>query len=293
MRQEPHSIPHQLSEDVFYTLEICKGKTQFPQRPVIELRFLIGAGAGCDLRLGGDDIPPLHTILIVSEGQLTAETIAGQPLLQINGRNRETAVLQDGDLLEVGPFHFVVHINHDRVTRLGQDSQSRLIDSSDEFENSLLPETSELSASQLIDRIEEEFQFVEEFEQKVDLGEQTLLNEIAARSKNTVVSPAPSSGQSTPPASRHFIHNAHELVGPTHRGTELELVREFERVRRELESFSGELDKRYERVTKREAHFDEAAKDLVNAQHKLTDQLALLLEQIESHEVDEAPRAIA
>ena len=35
-------------------LEICRGLTRFPQRPICGPRFFIGSGPGCDLRLGGE-----------------------------------------------------------------------------------------------------------------------------------------------------------------------------------------------------------------------------------------------
>ena len=75
-----YSEPHTL-----LVLEICSGRTRFPLRPVRSTRFLIGAGEGCDLQLGGTDMPPLHSIIHVDRVETLLETVALTPPLKVNG----------------------------------------------------------------------------------------------------------------------------------------------------------------------------------------------------------------
>ena len=278
-------------KDAFLTLEINRGQTGYPQRPVTVPRFLIGGGSGCDLRLGGPEIPPLHTVMIIGDGEVTVEAIAESPALQVNGRTVTSAVLHEGDTLGIGLFEFHVRLHESAILETAP-APSNPFETDLDCGGPVLPETAELSASELIEKLEEEQGLVESFEQTVNTGHDALLAAVRARQadkRNQVL-------ETTNPAlpSRHVIHGAHELRGPRITAPadgDEQFVHEFERVRRELEDFSLELEKRIERVTKREAHFDEAAKELVEAQNKLSAQLGTLLEQIETDRKESQPRA--
>src|SRR4029077_10738480 len=84
-----------LSLPVHLVLEVTRGVTRFPRRPVTHPRFLIGAGSTCDLRLGGEGIPALHSLITVSGRDITLEAIAAEPALRVNGRVVQTAILHD------------------------------------------------------------------------------------------------------------------------------------------------------------------------------------------------------
>jgi len=272
--------------DVYLTLDIKRGKTSHPLRPVKTARFLIGSGSGCHLSLGGGEIPPLHTILFIQSGEVLAEAIAGSPPLTANGNAVSSVVLEDGDVLGIGSFEFTVRINAEVVARTAE-SLSDLDEASLEIDDEEIPEVSEMSAEELVDLIASELSVVEEYEQSIQSGGDALLSAIRARQLEDQPRELPT---------RHLIHGAHQLRGPRIRPVTVEdeqLVHEFERVRRELEDFSHELEKRFDRVTKREAHFDAAAKELIEAQSKLSAQLGTLLEQIETRHGDLQPRAIA
>ena len=68
------------------TLEICRGRTRFPERPVAGPRFFIGSGEGCDLRLGGDLLPSIHSLIQTRGEGLFLEPIAANPPLLVNGQ---------------------------------------------------------------------------------------------------------------------------------------------------------------------------------------------------------------
>src|SRR4051812_40972215 len=78
-------------------LEVCRGTTQFPRRPFPAGRFLIGAGAECDMRLGGSEMPALHSILQVDARGMTIEAVAQAPQLKLNGKVTQGARLRVGD----------------------------------------------------------------------------------------------------------------------------------------------------------------------------------------------------
>src|SRR5579871_217763 len=92
------------------TLEICRGRTRFPQRPVAGPRFFIGSGEGCDLRLGGDILPSIHSLIQTRADGIWLEAVAENPPLLLNGHITKGEWLRDGDLLEIGPFQLVAHV---------------------------------------------------------------------------------------------------------------------------------------------------------------------------------------
>jgi hypothetical protein len=90
-------------------LEIRRGRTQFPRRPILWTRFLIGAGSNCHLQLGGDEVPFLHSIIDAGSSLIRIEAFSARPELRVNGAATRRAVLADGDELEIGSFAFRLH----------------------------------------------------------------------------------------------------------------------------------------------------------------------------------------
>src|SRR5690349_7584916 len=62
---ETTAAGQKLRSDFF--IEIHRGRTEFPSRPIGLQQFLIGAGVECDLRLGGTQMPAVHSRLFVEE----------------------------------------------------------------------------------------------------------------------------------------------------------------------------------------------------------------------------------
>lgn len=91
-------------------LEVRRGRTRVPRRAVRTRRFLIGAGSNCQLQLGGDDVPILHSILLVDEDGAQIDTVVPMPELFVNGVPHRAAQLRDGDVLTIGKFELAVHI---------------------------------------------------------------------------------------------------------------------------------------------------------------------------------------
>lgn len=90
-------------------VEIVRGRTSFPHRPVRGDRFLIGAGSQCDLQLGGPEIPMLHSLIVVHPRGVTLEAFAPTPDLLVNGEKRRSVTLRHHDRVEIGRVELRFH----------------------------------------------------------------------------------------------------------------------------------------------------------------------------------------
>lgn len=277
---QPHA---EGSQPVQLLLEITRGATRFPQRPVTRARFLIGAAAGCDLRLGGDQMPPLHCLIRITETTATLEAIAEEPPLTVNGQPVTNQELQDGDRIGIGPFELLARV----LTHKSPTGSTPAAEPVPEVERAL----SELSASELIDLIEQEETETEDFETRRHLGLQALAQAILARSDRA--------GRDTVPAP-HFLKSRPQ--GVFTRGRSQTPVRDTQEnadlvdLGRQIASLSQEIRSTTERASQREAVMAAAAEDLLETQEKLVSQLEAVVDQVqtlksESHQP--APRAIA
>ena len=91
-------------------LEILRGRTDFPLRPLELERFLIGAGSQCTLQLGGEGMPILHSLITRTAGGYQIEALASFPMLRINGQPARSGALTDGDLVMIGAFEFGIRL---------------------------------------------------------------------------------------------------------------------------------------------------------------------------------------
>jgi hypothetical protein len=83
-------------------LRIADDSRRFPFRPMPVGLFLIGRGEGCDLRIGNDLLPDMHSVIQVKQDSAEIFHVAGQPPLILNGEPVRSAQLSDGDVIEVG-----------------------------------------------------------------------------------------------------------------------------------------------------------------------------------------------
>lgn len=183
-------------------LEINRGRTPFPYRPVLGRRFLIGSAPCCDLCLGSGAVPQLHSLLHVSAEEVVVEAVVEQPELKINGEIRQTAVLADGDRIEIGRFELVARISP--PTAAGEQARAETAFAAAQEESPLtvfapLESTveaaeeaeiidpgeglEELSAEELVDLIEREEEEVRRFEERLQAGAEALLEAVANRAE--------------------------------------------------------------------------------------------------------------
>jgi predicted component of type VI protein secretion system len=156
-------------------LEVRRGRTRARRRPVRSRRFLIGAGSNCQLQLGGEEIPILHSILLINEEGAHIDAVVSTPELLVNGVPQRAADLHDGDVFSIGRFEFAVNVPN-------QFAASQAV-VADELPMDDAPDVESMSAAELVARIEREQTCVERFENARTEGAAALLQSISRRAR--------------------------------------------------------------------------------------------------------------
>lgn len=248
------------------SIEICAGKTDFPHRPMTKNRFLIGAGSNCDLQLGGNNVPMVHTLIAVDGSALICESVVSHPPLFINGQQVRSVELNDSDELQIGPFQFRVHIT-EAASSASLDSTPELpspeaiaADDADDWVAQVMAEAAaekaapleleQLSAYELIELIEKDHELIEEFSDAVED------EEISA--PETVVEPVDvaDEAESVEQTSSDLLHH--------------------------MSSLAHQLEARAKELAEKEQHHASEAAALLDAQKRLSMQL----EQVVQHLTD-------
>lgn len=155
-------------------LEVRRGRTRAPRRPVRSRRFLIGAGSNCQLQLGGEEIPILHSILLVDDEGAHIDAVVSTPELLVNGVPQRAADLRDGDVFSIGRFEFAVNVPDQFAASQAAVDELPLDDAAD---------VEAMSAAELVARIEREEAAVDRFENGRSEGAAALLQSIARRAR--------------------------------------------------------------------------------------------------------------
>lgn len=235
--------------------EITQGRTQTPLRPISRDRFLIGAGDRCDLRLGGEGIPAVHSVVHIDGEQIWLETLADSPEVRINGRLTRSAALTPGDKLEIGSFCLTLH----RTSSAGNNPSPKLygasvaeILSQEEMANPI-EDIEELSARQLVDLIDQEEALIEEFDARRQMGAQALMDVIKQRFDQ---------------------EDAEDDDQPTPR----QLLRELESAILSLNEFAQDFEQRTSLLSPQDT--ERAANSLLDFQQQIASRLDGVLEKI-------------
>lgn len=163
-----------LPRDAVAFLRIADSDARFPIRPISEGSFLIGHGTACDLRLGDHEVPALHSILRVTSASASIALMAERPELVVNGETVSRAVLCDGDLVEIGDVRLVFRFVSDKAT---SGSALALPPLSDEAETAVdVTPSTELSATELVSGLEQEFKLLNELQETTVDSIDRLLN---------------------------------------------------------------------------------------------------------------------
>lgn len=155
-------------------LEVRRGLTRSRRRPIRSQRFLIGAGSNCQLQLGGEEIPILHSILLVNEEGAHIDALVSTPELLVNGVPQRTADLKHGDVFSIGRFEFAVNVPDGTVLSQAVAEELPLTE---------IGNLEEMSAAELVERIEQEQACVDRFENARAEGARALLQSIARRAR--------------------------------------------------------------------------------------------------------------
>lgn len=81
------------------------------ERDILRETTLIGSGRGCDVRLKSEDIAAAHCIISLDSGTLRLRDLGSRIGTLINGQRARTAVLADGDELQLGRHRLRVETN--------------------------------------------------------------------------------------------------------------------------------------------------------------------------------------
>ncbi len=293
MSRSPHSLVDSVSLQVppghlptgvpDLCLEICRGRTRHPQRPISTDGYLIGAGDVCDLRLGGDGIPAQHSMIHVDSGEYWLDALATGPEVKVNGQPTNRTVIHEGDRIQIGVFEFVVRQltqaeqaveSSDDASGMADHDEAEAFDSLLEFDDDR--DVRELSAAELVELIELEQLMVDEFEENRNRGAEALMRAIFGRksSLEEMASPQPSSIEHEP-----II--ADSATSPrSQQPDEAESLTDLEHVLQELNVFSQHLSDQSRRNSHREASYADAAAQLLEIQQRLTAQMEVLSQQI-------------
>jgi hypothetical protein len=104
----PH--PHFLPKFPRVQLEITRGRARDRIRQVPGHTFFIGSGSDCDLVLGDDHFPELHSYLLLTPQAVVIRHLGRPPGLCIDGRPHSRATLTDQTQIQIGPYEFTIHI---------------------------------------------------------------------------------------------------------------------------------------------------------------------------------------
>jgi hypothetical protein len=272
---DAQAVPEASAEPAAYLfLEVTRGRTEHPLRPVQTARFLIGSSARCDLRLGGHNVPPLVALIVADHTDAWLDAFAPSPLIRVNGRTQTSARLQDGDCIQIDSFEFVVH----RPTGPGEAAtESQPVAATGQIDLRApadeLP-VSELSASELVNRIEAATELVDEFERRQRLGVEALLSALEER-----LAAEPTEGGEA-------LFPIPDVAGEA----EGRDAAELESLVAQLSAIVSELESRYGLQSRREAGFRDAVSTLFETQDRLSRQLELLLRRVTSLKAEAAPR---
>lgn len=149
------------------TFEIVCGKTASPLRPIVRDRFLIGSGPRCDLRLGGDEMPLLHSIVHLDGDTICIDPVANSPQMLVNGQPGMTE-LKSSDEITIGGFRMILH-GADLAFQTVADPET-VVDTPVDL--------AELSAAELVDLIEQDEALIEEYEAGLEAGANALLDAV-------------------------------------------------------------------------------------------------------------------
>ncbi|MBX3444492.1 MAG: hypothetical protein KF774_18980 [Planctomyces sp.] len=139
-------------------IEVQRGRTRFPRRPLARDRFLIGAGSNCDLQLGAPGVPILHSVILATGSELRIEAVVAAPPLLVDGWAVRDAILSEGAIIDLAGVRLVVHLGAlpDADAALAGPVNVAALAALQQQEADEARRLRETSTSELVDRIADE-----------------------------------------------------------------------------------------------------------------------------------------
>src|SRR5262249_13495091 len=91
-------------------LIVTHGNTANRHRPLQGHTIILGRSRGCDLRLEAGDVSDLPCVITRRPDGFHIRDCASRAGTRLNGDAIQDAILQDGDLLQIGSFSFRVEL---------------------------------------------------------------------------------------------------------------------------------------------------------------------------------------
>ncbi len=148
-------------------LRIVRGKTQYPLRAIDIDEYLIGGGSSCQLQLSADGIPMIFAIIKPDADSHCIEAMFSYPELIVNGSVTRRSRLQPGDEFSIGNYRFeylFAEVEHELRTTDGSSVPAK----APKLDQSVFPKqvtkagTKHLSAAQLVEKLEQELNLLDE-----------------------------------------------------------------------------------------------------------------------------------
>lgn len=157
-------------------LEVRRGRTRFPVRPLNFDRILIGSGTNCHLQLGGG-LPMLHTLMTRENDCWRVDAIAPEPQLVVNDVPCRQQDLEIGDSIRIAEFEFILRRSLDGRPKSQKMKPSYRVEADDaDWEGA-----AGLSANELVHRLEQEFDLIESLEHSRNRGATALMRALRHR----------------------------------------------------------------------------------------------------------------
>jgi hypothetical protein len=222
-------------------------------------------------------------MISIDGAEVWLEAMADSPELLVNGRPEKSVRLKDQDRVRIEPFELIVHLPANASAVSAQTVPSETLPCSEQESKSAEP--SDLSALELVERIEAATQLVNDFEERSRLGMESLLGAVQERRNRMLATPTPTPRGTVLPMSAASAEANH-----------LELA-DLESLVGHISDVVSELEKRSGVQWRREAGYRDAVSSLFETQDRLSRQLEILLQRVASLNTERAApergRAIA
>lgn len=221
-------------------------------------------------------------MISIAGDEVWLEAMTDSPELLVNGRPEKCVRLKDQDRLRIEPFELIVHLpaNVSASIQAVTHAAPQLIEA-----EAQLVDTGDLSALELVERIEAATELVNDFEQRSRLGIESVLSAIEERQHRMV------SGSAMPPRST-LLPISQAPPAEDYSG-----LADLESLVAQISEVVAQLEKRSGVQWRREAGYRDAVASLFETQDRLSRQLEVLLRRVASLNTErtapERGRAIA
>lgn len=168
-------------EDTVGYFRIASKTGRHPVEPVCVGEFRIGSGSNCHLRFGESDVSEVCAVLNVERDVVLLQSaVSGSPVV-VNGSPTVECRLADGDLLEIGEQRLLFRL---------ATCQNRITLDEEAFAVSEEQNNQRDTPEQLVDRLSEQIELVEELAHTPDTGIVELMQAVAEAGSSDQSRPA-------------------------------------------------------------------------------------------------------